>query len=130
MSTSRRRMKGTRKDDGADIKQEASPTVQEKRQPLGKDKGEVEEENREKKNPGKNDFDPDQGRGMKIALDHDQFADVPGDKGKHEEGKDLVYHASGIVEKNNQAESEVDGQSQRCGYGENAHGKSGKNPGG
>jgi hypothetical protein len=88
----------------------------------------VEEENREKKNPGEDDFDPDQGRGMEIALDHDEFADVPGGKGKHEEGKNLVHHASGIVEKNNQAEGEVDGQSQGCGYGENAHGKSGENP--
>jgi hypothetical protein len=50
------------------------------RQTLGKDIGEVEEENREKKNAGEDDFDPDQGGGMKIAVDHDQFADVPGDK--------------------------------------------------
>jgi hypothetical protein len=87
----------------------------------------VKEKNRKKENPGENDFDPDQSGGMKLALDHDQFTDVPGDKGEDQEGKNLVYHPSGIVEKNNQAEGEVDGQGQGCGYSENTHGKSSKN---
>jgi len=81
----------------------------------------MEEKNRKKEDAGENDFDPDQGRGKKIAVDHDQFADVPGRKGEHQEGKNLVYDPPRIVKKNNQAESQVDGQGQGCGYGVDAH---------
>jgi hypothetical protein len=76
---------------------------------LGKEEGKVEEKDGKQEYPDKDGPYPQQGDVGVVAADQDQLTGVPAHEGKNQQGKDPIGDTLGVVQEDDQTESQVYG---------------------
>jgi len=87
----------------------------------GKHIGKVEEKDRNESDSRKDDLHPQNGPVGRLAVDHDEFPDVPCGKCQNKTRKKAVSNILRIARKNDQTEGDVQGERQGRGKGQNFH---------